>query len=301
MTPVDVVGLGAATVDYVGLVPHFPEPDDKMAMREFVRQGGGLAATALVALARLGATTRYVGKLGEDDFSRFIRAEFEREGVATDALVLRPEVHGRFAFILVEEGTGLRTILHSGHGPAQLAPDELCREAVLSGRALLVDTSDPAAALTAAGWARDAGHPVMLDGDKYSLEARELAAAADYAIVSQRYAAAYTGLADPAAAAAALAQDVPGVVIVTAGRAGAYVDAGSESFHQPVFSVPVKDTTGAGDVFHGAFLYALLQDWNLRRCVTFAAAVAALKCRALGGRAGIPTLPEALVFLGWTP
>jgi len=282
MTPVDVVGLGAATVDYLGLVPHFPEPDDKMAMREFVRQGGGLAATALVALARLGATTRYVGKLGEDDFSRFIRAEFEREGVATDALVLR-------------------TILHSGHGPAQLAPDELCREAVLSGRALLVDTSDPAAALTAAGWARDAGHPVVLDGDKYSLEARELAAAADYAIVSQRYAAAYTGLADPAAAAAALAQDVPGVVIVTAGRAGAYVDAGSESFHQPVFSVPVKDTTGAGDVFHGAFLYALLQDWNLRRCVTFAAAVAALKCRALGGRAGIPTLPEALVFLGWTP
>jgi sulfofructose kinase len=77
------------------------------------------------------------------------------------------------------------------------------------------------------------------------------------------------------------------------------VVAGSETHHQAAFPVPVKDTTGAGDVFHGAFLYALLQDWNLRRCVTFAAAVAALKCRALGGRAGIPTLPEALAFLGW--
>jgi sulfofructose kinase len=299
MNRVDVVGLGAATVDYLGLVPHFPEPDDKMAMREFARQGGGLVATALVTLARLGATTRYVGKLGEDDFSRFIREEFEREGVATDALVLRPDVCGRFSFILVEEGTGQRTILHSGHGPAQLAPEELSREAILSGRALLVDTSDPAGALTAAGWARAAGHPVVLDGDKYSPEAHDLAAAVDTAIVSQGYAAAYTGHTDPAAAAGALAEAIPGVVIVTAGRAGAFAVAGSDRFHQPAFSVPVKDTTGAGDVFHGAFLYALLQDWDLRRCVTFAAAVAALKCRALGGRAGIPTLPEALAFLGW--
>jgi sulfofructose kinase len=240
-----------------------------------------------------------VGKLGEDDFSRFIREEFECEGVATDALVLRPEVRGRFAFILVEEGTGLRTILHSGHGPAQLAPEEISREAVLSGRALLVDTSDPTGALTAAGWARAAGHPVVLDGDKYSPEAHDLAAAVDYAIVSQRYAAAYTGRTDPAAAADALAAVVPGVVIVTAGRAGAYAVAGSDRFHQPAFSVPVKDTTGAGDVFHGAFLYALLHDWDLRRCVTFAAVVAALKCRALGGRTGIPTLAEALAFLGW--
>src|SRR5262249_10587541 len=104
MNRVDVVGLGAATVDYLGLVPHFPEPDTKLAMREFVRQGGGLVATALVALARLGATTRYLGKVGEDDFSRFIRDEFEREGVATDALIIRPEVRGRFSFIVVEEG-----------------------------------------------------------------------------------------------------------------------------------------------------------------------------------------------------
>jgi sugar/nucleoside kinase (ribokinase family) len=101
--------------------------------------GGGLVATALVALARLGATTRYVGKLGVDDFSEFIRAGFRREGVLTDAIVTRPEVSGRFSFILVEEGTGLRTILHSGHGRAQLTPEELDREVILSGRALLIE------------------------------------------------------------------------------------------------------------------------------------------------------------------
>jgi sulfofructose kinase len=299
MHPVDVVGLGAATVDYLGLVPRFPVPDEKMAMREFARQGGGLVATALVALARLGATTRYLGKLGTDDFSQFIRDGFEAEGVATDAVIVDPSVRGRFAFILVEAGTGLRTILHSGHGPAWLGPGELSRDAVLSGRTLLVDTSDPASALIAARWARAAGRPVVLDGDRYTPEARELAAAVDYAIVSQGYAAAYTGESHPEAAAGRLASQVPGVVIVTAGRAGAYVAAGSERFHHPAFPVPVTDTTGAGDVFHGAFLFALLREWDLRRSVTFAAAVAALKCRALGGRAGIPTLPEALAFLGW--
>jgi sugar/nucleoside kinase (ribokinase family) len=299
MTAVDVVGLGAATLDYLGLVPHFPDPDDKMTMLEFAREGGGLVATALVAVARLGASTRYVGKLGEDEFSRFIVDGFRREGVRTDAIVTRQQVKGRFSFIIVEEGTGLRTILHSGHGPARLAPEELDREAILSGRALLIDTSDPVSAFTAAGWARAAGRPVVLDADKYDPAAPDLAAAADFAIASQRYATARTSLAEPAAAAEALAGEVPGIVIVTAGRAGAYVAAGRERFHQPALSVPVKDTTGAGDVFHGAFLYAHLQEWDLRRCVAFAAAVAALKCRALGGRAGIPTLAEALAFLGW--
>jgi sulfofructose kinase len=299
VTPVDVVGLGAATVDYLGLVSHLPEPDTKLPMREFSRQGGGLAATALVAVARLGGTARYLGKLGEDDFSREILAGLAAEGVATDAVVIRPDVRGRFAFILVEEGSGRRTILHSGHGPACLAPEEINREAVLSGRALLVDTTDPESARTAAAWARAAGRPVLLDGDRYHPEARDLPARVDYAIVSLGYATACTGDPDPAAACERLAAEVPGVAVVTAGAQGAFARLPDGLFHQPVFPVPVRDTTGAGDVFHGAFLWALLQDWDLRRSLTFAAAVAALKCRSLGGRAGIPTLPEALAFLGW--
>jgi sugar/nucleoside kinase (ribokinase family) len=297
--PVDVVGLGAATVDYLGLVPHHPEPDTKLAMREFSRQGGGLAATALVAVARLGGSARYLGKLGEDDFSREILAGLAADGVATDAVVIRPDARGRFSFILVEEGSGRRTILHTGHGPASLTPEELCREAVLSGRALLVDTSDPDSARRAAAWARAAGRPVLLDGDRYHPEARDLPAQVDYAIVSHGYATAYTGEADPAQAARLLDGTIPGVAVVTAGARGAYAVLPDGFFHQPAFPVPVVDTTGAGDVFHGAFLWAVLRDWDPRRCLTFAAAVAALKCRTLGGRAGIPTLAETLAFLGW--
>jgi sugar/nucleoside kinase (ribokinase family) len=299
MTPVDVVGLGVATIDYLALVPHLPEPDTKLAMLELSRQGGGLAATAMVTVARLGGSARYLGKLGDDDFSREILLGLAAEGVATDAVVIRPDARGRFAFILVEAGSGRRTILHTGHGPATLAPEELSRDAILSGRALLVDTSDPDSARRAAGWARSAGRPVVLDADRYSPDARDLPARVDYAIASHNYAAAFTGEADPAAAARLLAAAIPGVAVVTAGARGAFAALPDGFIHQPAFPVPVKDTTGAGDVFHGAFLYALLKERDLRRCLAFAAAVAALKCRALGGRAGIPTLPETLAFLGY--
>jgi sugar/nucleoside kinase (ribokinase family) len=292
--PFDAVGLGTATVDYVGLVPHFPEPDDKLPMVEFVRDGGGLVATALVTLARLGCRTRYVGKLGEDDFSAFILQGLEREGIDTRAVVRRPEVRGRFAFIMVEAGTGLRTILHSGHGPALLAPGELDRDTLLGGRVLLLDTSDAEASRTAAGWARETGIPVIFDADKYRPEARDLPALCSHPIASQRYAAAYTGESDPARAAHALAAELGRLVIVTAGRAGAYAAGPGIDLHQPAFPVPVKDTTGAGDVFHGAFAYALLQGWDLPRQLRFAAAAAALKCRGLGGREAIAGLDEVL-------
>jgi sulfofructose kinase len=292
----DAVGLGTATVDYVGLVPHFPEPDDKLPMLEFVRDGGGLVATALVTLARLGCRTRYVGKLGEDDFSAFILQGLEREGIDTRAVVRRPEVRGRFAFIMVETATGLRTILHSGHGLALFEPDEMDREAILAGRVLLLDSSDAGASHIAAGWARATGIPVIFDGDKYRPEARDLPALCSHPIVSQRYAAAYTGAADPSRAARAMAADLGRLVIVTAGQAGAYAAGPGIELHQPAFPISVKDTTGAGDVFHGAFAYTLLQGWDLPRQLRFAAAAAALKCRGLGGRRAIAGLEEVLAL-----
>jgi sugar/nucleoside kinase (ribokinase family) len=284
-------------VDLLGLVPHFPERDAKLAMTEFSRQGGGLIATALAALSRLGCRTRYVGLLGEDEESAFILAEFAREGVDTTAVRREPGVKGRFAFVIVEEGTGLRTILHSGHARAAVDPATLDRDTVLSARALLVDSTDPPAALRCIEWMREAGRPTLIDADHYSPDAHAVARACDYVVASHRYATACTGEGDPAAAAQALAADVPGLVVVTAGRQGAFVAVFGECWRQPAFTVRVKDTTGAGDVFHGAFLFGILRGWDLRRTVPFAAASAALKCRALGGRAGIASLAETARFL----
>jgi sulfofructose kinase len=293
----DAVGLGAAVLDVLALVPHFPERDSKLAVTEFSRQGGGLVGTALVALARLGCRTRYIGRLGEDSDSDAILAEFTHEGVDTSLVSRVAGARARISVVIVEERTGLRTILHSGHRPAAVDPGTLDREAILSSRSLLVDSTDPPAALRCVEWMRAAQRPSLIDADHYSPEAHEVARACDYVIASHRYATTSTGIAEPASAARALATDVRGVVVVTAGPDGAYVVAGDEAWHQPAFTVPVKDTTGAGDVFHGAFMFGVLQGWELRRTLAFAAAAAALKCRALGGRAGIASLAETARFL----
>lgn len=298
----DAVGLGAAVVDLLALVPHFPERDSKLAITELSHQGGGLIGTALVALARLGCRARYVGRLGEDDHSEFILAEFAREGVDTSAVTRAAGEKDRFAFVIVEEGTGLRTILHSGHARAAVDPASLDRQTILSARSLLVDSTDPPAALRCVEWMRAARlqrgtRPTLIDADSYSPEAHAVARACDYVVASHHYASTCTGRADPESAARALAADVPGVVVVTAGREGAYVAALGEEWRQPAFPVPVKDTTGAGDVFHGAFLFGILQGWDLRRSTAFAAAAAALKCRSLGGRAGIASRAETARFL----
>jgi sulfofructose kinase len=295
--PFDAVGLGAAVVDLLGLVPHFPERDSKLAVTEFSQQGGGLVGTALVAMARLGCRTRYVGRLGDDDHSEFILNEFAREGVDATAVARAPGERARFAFVIVEEGTGLRTILHSGHARAAVPPESLDRETILSARALLVDSTDPPAALRCVEWMRAAGRPTLIDADHYTPEAHTVARACDYVVASHRYATACTGCPDASAAARALAEEVPGVVVVTAGRDGAFVAAGGDTWHQPALPVRVTDTTGAGDVFHGAFLFGILRAWDLRQTVAFAAAAAALKCRSLGGRTGIAALSETLQFL----
>jgi sulfofructose kinase len=295
--PFDVVGLGAAVVDLLVLAPHFPERDAKLAVSEMSQQGGGLVGTALVAMARLGARARYVGRLGEDEHSEAILAGFVAEGIDTSAVVRVPGEQGRFSVVIVEEGTGLRTILHTGHARAAIDPESLDRATVLSARSLLIDSTDPPAAARCVEWMRAAGRPTLIDADQFSPEAHAVARCCDFVVASHRYAAAATGEADAAAAARALEGDVECVVVVTAGREGAFVAAGGERWHQPAFSVPVKDTTGAGDVFHGAFLFGVLQGWDLRRTVAFAAAAAALKCRSLGGRRGIASLPDTARFL----
>src|ERR1041385_8332622 len=175
----DVIGLGAAVVDLLALVPHFPERDQKLAMTECTQQGGGLVATALVTLARLGARTRYLGRLGDDPHSEFILAEFARAGVDTAVGERVPGAEARFSFVIVEEGTGLRTILHTGHARPPVDPDSLEPETLLTARTLLVDTPDPPAAARCVEWMRAAGRPTLIDADPYSAEAHAVARRCD--------------------------------------------------------------------------------------------------------------------------
>jgi len=302
----DVVGIGCTTVDMLALVDPYPQPDQKVMVQELSQQGGGLVSTGLVAVARLGGKARYLGKIGDSELSNVIRHEFEREGVDISGLLTEPGESCLFTYIISTPSDGTRTCLVDMTTKPEFPAADLRKEDVLSGRFLFVDGFEADAALQAAQWATEAGRKILIDAEFIFERTSDLVAISDYVIASIDFAETRTGEKDAQKAADALYQqerdNKPGkVVIVTAGTRGSFGVTAEGRFHQPAFVVDVVDTTGAGDVYHGAFLYALAQEWPLPQCARFASAVAALKCRKLGGRAGIPTRDEVDAFLGGDP
>lgn len=289
----DIVGLGYSAVDYLGIVPRMPEMDTKLEIECFTRQGGGVTATAMVAAARLGARTAFVGAVGDDDLGDFTVRELDREGVDTSRVVRVPGASSQFSFIMVHKATGKRTILWTRSDVPPLDPADLDRDFVTSCKVLHIDRHEVRAAVQAAKWAREAGVTVAMDAGTYAADADELLPLADVLITSHAFASDFTGKTDPAQSVRALAAGRR-IAGVTCGEGGAwFVTSDGDEFHVPAFEVDVVDTTGAGDVFHGAFSFGLARGWDARRCAKFASAVAALKCTKLGGRAGIPTYAEA--------
>ncbi len=297
MPKFDVVGVGCCAVDYLGIVPHYPKLDVKMELMEFSKQGGGPVGTALVTLARLGAHVSYIGKVGDDEFGRFLIDAFRKEGVDTKNTIIEKGASCPFAFIIVDKKTGKRTIVWSRAHISNLHPGEMNRKAVTAGKILHVDQYDIDAAISAAKWAKEAGIMVVFDAESMGRGVKTLLKLTDVLITSEDFASDFTGKADIEKAARDLYKSQGGIVVVTGGDKGCVCISGDGMVKKPAFRVQVKDTTGAGDVFHGAFIYGLLQDWELDKTAEFSCAVAALKCRELGGRAGIPRLNEVQRFL----
>jgi sulfofructose kinase len=269
---------------------------------DMVHDGGGQVGTALAAATRLGARAGYVGLLGDDEEGRWLREQFVREGVDVARLRMQPGAGTNVCLILVEEATARRAILcaaRTGRDALQFDPAD--QAAVQAARALHLDGQFMPAAIQAARWAREAGTKVCFDGNHPRPGLEELLPLVDWLVVAEPFPAAYTGLREPSEAAEALLDLGPELLVVTLGEQGCLVCCrgpdGEESFRVPGFPVDAVDTTGAGDAFHGAFLYAMLQGWDLRRIATFANAVAAINCRTLGGRRGLPTRAQADRFL----
>jgi sulfofructose kinase len=299
---VDIVGLGLATIDIMTLVPRLPDPDDVFKVRNILLQGGGPVATALVTAARLGATTTYLGPFAPTTWGQLARTGLEREGVDTRHAPDRPSGEQSVSVILVNEGTGQRSILFDSGQMSQLSPAEVPTELIASARALHIDGTHLEAAIHTAEIARQAGVVVSFDGGAGELwaGAERLLPLVDLMVVARRFAEQHTGQPDPLQAGPVLLETYgPRQVVITDGARGCwYWDTeqhgtaqrrASRRLHQPAIPSEIVDTTGAGDVFHGAYLYAYLQGWPARHSLAFAAATASLKCQALGGRAGIPT------------
>lgn len=286
--PADVVGLGLNAMDTICVVPRFPAPNTKTHMREVRIEPGGQVATAMATCTRLGLRARYIGSVGTDGWGKAQLESLRKENL--DLFVREVEgAASQIAVILLEDGVGERTILWRRDPLLQYPLTHLHREMILGARILHVDGCDSAAALQAARWAREAGMPVVVDIDEfYDESTHDLLRSADYLIASADFAE------DPRELAERYGCRVVGL---TKGADGAVFYAEGRLVRSPAFNVRVADTTGAGDVFHGGFIYGLLQSWPLEDTIRFAHAVAAMKCMQIGARRGIPRIEEVRAFL----
>jgi sulfofructose kinase len=301
--PLDVVGLGYCSYDILAILPEMPDFDGVRGVHldALVHDGGGPVGTALVTLARLGARTGYVGVLGDDREGRWLRDLFLQEDVDVSRLRMSEQAGTNVCLLLVEKATGRRAILcHQRVGRGALVLDDADRAAIQSAGALHLDGGFLPAAIQAARWAREVGVKVCFDGNHPRPGLAELLPLVNWLVVAEPFPEAYTGLSDPQRAARALLEGGAEVLVVTQGERGCQAWTAGEDFHTPAFPVQAMDTTGAGDAFHGAFLYGMLRDWALRHVVAFASAVAAINCQALGGRRGLPTLAQTEAFLDRT-
>jgi sugar/nucleoside kinase (ribokinase family) len=288
----DVVGVGINATDTILRLPRFPAPDSKIELLSADVRPGGQVASAMVACRRWGLAARYVGKIGDDAAGNLQMAEMERERVEAH-WILAPGCRSQTAFILVDERTGERTVLWKRDPSIALRPEELQRQWISGARLLLVDGHDTAAAAQAARWAREERIPVVADLDNLYPGVQALLEYVDFPVTSKDFLERLTAERD-------LLKSLPRIlrefhcrmVAATLGPLGVVAWDGLRFVLCPGFRVTATDTTGAGDIFHGAFCYGLLHSWSLEEILEFSCAAAALNCTAPGARGGIATLDQ---------
>lgn len=297
----DVLGIGCCALDITFEVESYPQPDQKVRVPSFGMQGGGLMATALAAVARLGGSSAFIASLGEDSFAQFALDELRNEGVDVSHIRRVPDKSILTALIIADRSSGTRTVLFSEQHQPQTEPEQVTEELVSRARVLHVDNFQPEAAAKAAEIARSASIPVTMDLEMGGQEPDRLLELGDYAIVSLDFVRDRFGAENMQEGAQALFEEVAGhggrAAVVTNGDQGAFLKSAGIEHFQPAYSVDVVDTTGCGDVFHGAFALGVAHEWDLKTVMRVSAATAGLKARKLGGRAGIPDMDEVTRFL----
>ena len=283
---VDLVGVGLNATDTLIHLDEFPERGSKTEYAAETVMPGGQVASAVVACQAWGLSTRYVGKLGDDDAANLHAREFLRTGVEGQLIHVQGAASARSLILVDREGE--RTVLCRRDERLILQPEELQREWITQARALHVDGHDTAAATLAARWARVAGVPVIADLDEVYPGVDTLIENIDYLIVSRDLPHRLTGEVDLKAALRQI-QRRYGCLLAAAtlGPEGVLAWDGERFHHSLAYRVPVIDTTGAGDIFHAGFIFGLLQGWTLDRRLDFSCAAAAMNCMAEGARGGI--------------
>jgi sugar/nucleoside kinase (ribokinase family) len=294
--PFDVAGFGLNSLDLLAVVAEYPLPNSKQRLQRFMHLPGGQIATALAACSKLGLKTTYVGSFGADPLGTISRDSLVQAGVDLAGSRTVEGATNQFAVILVDARSGERTVLWDRHPALTFDPKDVPRAHVTSGRMLIVDCHEIAGATQAARYAREAGVPTVIDVETVRPGIGDLLQQIDIVIAAQDFPAALTGYEDIGHALEAMAAEYPAarLVCVTLGADGSLARCNGREIRTPPFQVDCIDSTGAGDVFRGAFAAGclLLPDAEVEDILTYANAVAALNCRSLGARGGLPTSEE---------
>ena len=298
MPEFDVVGVGLNATDTLLIVPHFPAYAGKVPFGEEMLSPGGQVASAMVACAKLGLRTKYIGAVGDDERGRIQMESLQHTGINLDHVMVRPGCPNQSAYIIIDRSTGERTVLWRRDDSLRVRPEEITEEMIACARLLHIDGHDTAAVARAAQIARGHGIPVTVDVDTIYHGFERVLPHVDYLIASSEFPAAWTGETDPFKALETIQSEYGmRVAAMTLGAHGALALSNGRFHYAPAYVVNCVDTTGAGDVFHGAFCYAVLQGMPMHDALDFSNAMAAVNCTALGARGGIRGLDEVRALM----
>ena len=293
-----ITGIGANVFDTLFRLDSFPTEDTKQKAQSVTESGGGPCGTGLVAAAKLGASAAYIGYCSDDRAGQFLQADFEKYGVDTSYMTPIADTTGFVSCIWLADNTASRTcVFHRGTVPGTKISEREAA-AIRDAEILMVDGNDLDAAVEGAKIAKEAGTLVLYDAGGRYPNVERLLALTDILIPSEEFALGHTGEETVADAARKLWQMYsPKAIVITQGKAGGILFNGEEVLRYPAFPVDAVDTNGSGDVFHGAFAFALTKGWDYGKCCVFSSAVSALKCLQVGARKGVPTYEATLSFL----
>jgi sulfofructose kinase len=294
----DVLGIGLNATDTLVLVQEFPPYAGKVAFDRELLSPGGQVATAIVACAKLGLRTKYIGTVGDDLRGEIQRESLEGTGVDTSSLIVRAGCPNQTAYIIIDERSGERTVLWHRSPSLRLTASEIQVEDIVQAKMLHIDGYDIEAAAYAASIAQRHGIPVSIDVDAVYPDFDSVLKQVDYLVAGSGWPGKWTGEPDPFIALSQLQREYDlSIAAMTLGEKGSLALHHGRWSYSPAFEVHCADTTGAGDVFHGAFCYAMLEKMPMERALEFSNAAAALNCTAIGARGHVPTRREVDAFL----
>lgn len=292
-----ISAIGISTVDHLMVVKRFSKDEGSFYAKSYLVDGGGMAATAMCAAAKLGSNVRLFSCVGNDLNGQFILEGLQSFGIDTSFIQIAGNASSVASFVLIEESHGDKQFWSEKEFALFNNPGKINREALRGSKVLLIDGHWEEAALEAAIWASENNVPVVADFKKDFERLSKLLPLVNYLIIPEFFAITLTGSRDKTVILHTLKKMINGIPVITEGNKGGTYLLNDQLRNYKVYNVDCIDTTGAGDAFHGAFCHFLIRGHPVEDCLDLASAAGALNCRAIGGRRALPDMETLTDFI----